>query len=245
MAQPVVLITGGSRGIGREAARLFAARGYRVLIGYHRSREAAERLEGELTAAGADAMSYGVDVSVPAQVRGLIAACLSRFGRLDVLVNNAGLASQKLVTEVTDEEWNRLLAVNVSGAFYCCREALPAMLREHRGAIVNVSSMWGIAGASCEVAYSAAKAALIGLTRALAREVGPSGIRVNCVAPGAADTDMLASLTAEDRRALAEETPLGRIGTPEEMAHAICFLASEEASFITGQVLSPNGGLVI
>ncbi|MCI8554482.1 MAG: SDR family oxidoreductase [Clostridiales bacterium] len=245
MAQPVVLITGGSRGIGREAARLFAARGYRVLIGYHRSREAAECLEGELTAAGADAMSYGVDVSVPAQVRGLIAACLSRFGRLDVLVNNAGLASQKLVTEVTDEEWNRLLAVNVSGAFYCCREALPAMLREHRGAIVNVSSMWGIAGASCEVAYSAAKAALIGLTRALAREVGPSGIRVNCVAPGAADTDMLASLTAEDRRVLAEETPLGRIGTPEEMAHAICFLASEEASFITGQVLSPNGGLVI
>lgn len=245
MPQPVVLITGGSRGIGRASVRLFAARGYRVLINYHRSQGAAEELERELTAAGADAMVFGADVADPAQVKALIAACLARFGRLDALVNNAGLSSQKLITDVTDEEWQRLLAVNVSGTFYCCREALPVMIREKRGAVVNVSSMWGIAGASCEAAYSATKAAVIGLTKALAKEAGPSGVRVNCVAPGAADTDMLATLTAEDRRGLMEDTPLNRIGSAEDIARSIYFLASEEAAFVTGQVLSPNGGLVI
>ncbi len=241
----VVLITGASRGIGKAAARRFARDGYAVAVNYLHSRREAEALAAELTAAGADAAAFQADVAEETQVQDMLQAVEKRLGGVSVLVNNAGIAAQRLFTDITAAEWNRMMAVHVNGTFYCCRAVLPAMLRQKKGRIVNVSSMWGITGASCEVHYSTAKAAVIGLTRALAKEVGPSGITVNCVAPGVIDTDMMAGFDEPARRALAEETPVGRLGTPEDVAAAIAFLASEEAAFITGQVLSPNGGYVI
>lgn len=172
-------------------------------------------------------------------------ACCKRFGRVDVLINNAGIADVGLLTEVTDERWDRLWRVNVGGVFYTCRAVLPGMIREKRGKIINLSSIWGSRVPPVRRAYSATKAAVIGLSQGLAKEVGPSGIQVNCIAPGAVETDMNAALDEAALRSLREETPLGRLGTPREIAAAIAFLASEESDFITGQVLSPNGGLVI
>ena len=166
-------------------------------------------------------------------------------GHVDVLVSNAGIAQQKLFTDITPEEWQHMLDVNLSGAFHLCQLALPGMIRRKAGRILTVSSMWGQTGGSCEVHYSAAKAGLIGLTKALAKEEGPSGITVNCVAPGVIETDMMAAFTAEDKAALAEETPVGRLGTPEEVAKLLVFLAGEDAGYITGQVFGVNGGLVI
>lgn len=244
MARKAVLITGASRGIGRAAAELFARRGYGVLINYRQDAEAAHALEKQLIDSGADALAVQADVAQEAEVLRMVEMAVKRFGFIDVLVNNAGIASQKLFTVLTAEEWRRMMAVHVDGAFHCCRAVLPAMIREKRGAIVNVASIWGLAGASCEVAYSTAKAALIGMTKALAREVGPSGIRVNCVAPGVIDTAMNAVVEADVLDGLAEETPLGRIGTAREAAQAIVYLASEEASFITGQVLTVDGGFI-
>lgn len=239
-----VLITGASRGIGAAAARVFAREGYRVAINYCQSRQEAERLCEELCKDAA-AMTVRADVGDVAEVEAMFCAVENRFGPIDVLVNNAGIAQPGLLQDVTDEEWRRMFAVNVDGAFYCCRRALPAMIRSGRGSIVNLSSVWGMTGASCEAAYSASKAAVIGLTKALAKEVGPSGIRVNCVAPGVVDTDMNAALDDQTRSDLQGETPLGRLGTPDDIAEAILFLASGRARFITGQVLSPNGGFVI
>ena len=167
------------------------------------------------------------------------------LGDPDILVNNAGVAWQKLFTDVTAAEWDAMFGVCVKGAFHCCQAVLPHMIRQKWGRIINVSSMWGQVGASCEAPYSAAKAALIGLTKALAKEEGPSGITVNCVAPGVIDTEMMAAFSAGDKAVLAEETPLGRLGTPEDVAAAIAFLASEAGSFFTGQVLCPNGGFVV
>lgn len=241
----ISLITGASRGIGRAAAELLAERGYRLMLNYFRSEGSALELKQKLTAAGADAEIFQADVGDPRQAEAMAEACCKRFGRVDVLINNAGIADVGLLTEVTDERWDRLWRVNVGGVFYTCRAVLPRMIREKRGKIINLSSIWGIAGASCEAAYSATKAAVIGLTKALAKEVGPSGIQVNCIAPGAVETDMNAALDEAALRSLREETPLGRLGTPREIAAAIAFLASEESDFITGQVLSPNGGLVI
>ena len=239
------LITGASRGIGRAAAELLAERGYRLMLNYFRSEGSVQELKQKLTAAGADAEIFQADVGDPRQAEAMAEACCKRFGRVDVLINNAGIADVGLLTEVTDERWDRLWRVNVGGVFYTCRAVLPGLIREKRGKIINLSSIWGIAGASCEAAYSATKAAVIGLTKALAKEVGPSGIQVNCIAPGAVETDMNAALDEAALRSLREETPLGRLGTPREIAAAIAFLASEESDFITGQVLSPNGGLVI
>ena len=239
------LITGASRGIGRAAAELLAERGYRLMLNYFRSEGSVQELKQKLTAAGADAEIFQADVGDPRQAEAMAEACCKRFGRVDVLINNAGIADVGLLTEVTDERWDRLWRVNVGGVFYTCRAVLPGMIREKRGKIINLSSIWGIAGASCEAAYSATKAAVIGLTKALAKEVGPSGIQVNCIAPGAVETDMNAALDEAALRSLREETPLGPLGTPREIAAAIAFLASEESDFITGQVLSPNGGLVI
>ena len=244
MARNAVLITGASRGIGRAAAELFARRGYGVLINYRQDAGAAHELEKQLLDSGADALAVQADVAQEDQVLRMMEMAVKRFGFIDVLVNNAGIASQKLFTALTTEEWRRMMAVHVDGTFHCCREVLPAMIREKRGAIVNVASIWGLSGASCEVAYSTAKAAVIGMTKALAREVGPSGVRVNCVAPGVIDTAMNAAAGADILDMLAEETPLGRIGTAQEAAQAIAYLASEEASFITGQVLTVDGGFI-
>ena len=240
MEQKVVLITGGSRGIGAAAARRFAAGGCKVVVNYHRSRERAEALAAEI-----GGWAVRADVADPVQVAGMVDNVLDKFCQLDILICNAGIAQQKLFGDLTDEDWRRIFAVNVDGMFYTIRAALPHFIHRKAGRILTLSSMWGQVGGSCEVGYSAAKAAVIGLTKALAKELGPSGITVNCVSPGVIDTEMNASLGPADLAALAEETPLGRIGRPEEVAEALWYLASEGAGFLTGQVLSPNGGLVV
>lgn len=240
-----VLITGASRGIGRACAVRFAKAGYQVAINYNQSEQAAITLMEELCALGHKARIFQADISDAAQANQLIEDVTARFGMIDVLVNNAGIAQQKLFCDITDEDWRAMMDVNVSGVFYTCRAALPQMIRRKAGRIINLSSIWGITGASCEVHYSASKAAVIGLTKALAKEVGPSGITVNCVAPGAVDTDMNAHLEEAEFDMVREETPLGRMGTADEIAAAVLFLAGEDATFITGQVLSPNGGIVI
>ena len=238
-----VLITGASGGIGQALARVFAQKGWGVGIHCHRGEEAARALTEELRRQGARAFCYQADVSREDQVGAMFAQAREDLGFLEVLVNNAGISWRGLLTDMTLAQWERVFAVNVTGAFLCCREALPEMIRQKRGCIVNISSMWGQQGASCEAAYSASKAALIGLTQALAREEGPSGIRVNCVAPGVIDTPMNGALSQEDLDALREETPLERVGSPEEVAQAVLSLV--ENPFITGQTLGVNGGFVI
>ena len=242
MRERTVLITGGSRGIGAASVRAFAGAGYRVAFSYHSHEAAARALEEEL---GGRARAFRADVADPAQVRRLFEECRSAFGPAEILICSAGIAQQKLFTDLTDQDWQRMLDVDLSGAFYCCRQALPDMIRARWGRILLVSSMWGQTGGSCEVHYSAAKAGLIGLGKALAKEEGPSGVTVNILAPGVVDTDMMAGFSPEDKQALAEETPVGRLGSPEEMARTLLFLAGEESGYITGQVLGQNGGLVI
>ncbi|MCD7920347.1 MAG: 3-oxoacyl-ACP reductase FabG [Clostridiales bacterium] len=235
-----VLITGASRGIGAAAARRFHAEGWNVAVNYCRSQARAEALCRGL---GPNALPVQADVADWRQVQAMTDAVAERFGGLDALVCNAGVALPGMVLQdVTSQQWERLMAVDVNGVYHACRAALPYLLRQHRGSIVTISSIWGQVGGSCEVAYSAAKGAVLSFSRALAKEVGPSGITVNVVAPGVVDTDMMAFADGENRQALAEETPLGRLGTPEEVAAAIYFLCSGDASFITGQVLGVNGG---
>ena len=240
-----VLITGASRGIGRAAALLFGSKGWNVAANYHSNEAAAQSLREELEAMGARCLLVQGDVADAVQVRRMVSRVEYAFGGVDVLVNNAGIAQQKLFTQLTEEDWDRMFDVHVKGAFHCTQAVVPLMISAGRGSIVNVSSMWGQVGGACEVHYSAAKAAVIGMTRALAKELGLSGIRVNCVAPGVIDTEMNHALSPETMEALKEQTPLGTIGTPEQAAKAIWFLAGEDSSFITGQVLSPNGGFVI
>lgn len=240
MAQRVVLITGGSRGIGAAAARRFAAGGDKVVINYCRSGEQAEALAAEI-----GGWAVQADMSDPEQVRKMVDNVLDKFCQLDILICNAGIAQQKLFGDLTDEDWRRMFAVNVDGMFYTIRAALPHFIHRKEGRILTVSSMWGQVGGSCEVAYSAAKAAVIGMTKALAKELGPSGITVNCVSPGVINTEMNANLGPEDMAVLAEETPLGTIGEPEDVAEALWYLASPGAKFVTGQVLATNGGLII
>ena len=235
-----VLITGGSRGIGAETVRKFTELGYGVAFTYLSS----ER-EALLLAEECHALAIRADVRLEEDAVRAVRTVVQTYGSIDVLVNNAAISTHALFTDLSLAEWEDMLRVNLTGAFLFSREALKYMIREHRGAIVNVSSMWGIVGASCEVHYSTAKAALIGMTRALAQEVGPSGIRVNAIAPGVIDTDMNRRLAKEDLDALAEQTPLCRIGTVREMANAIAFLASDAAAFITGETLNASGGLVI
>jgi len=232
-----VLITGGSRGIGAQAVKAFCAAGYRTAFFYHASQEAAQALAAET-----GAYAIRCDVGDSACVQAACAEALGLLSHIDVLVNNAGIAQQKLFTDITDADWKRMLDVNLSGAFYVSRALLPGMISRRHGRILNVGSIWGQVGASCEVHYSAAKAGLIGLTKALAKEVAPSGVTVNCVCPGVIATDMLSSFTPEDLALLADETPVGRLGTPEDVAHALLWLADEKAGFITGQIVGVNGG---
>lgn len=236
-----VLISGGDRGIGAAAARAFYRAGYRVAVLYHTNAAAAAALEAALPGC----VALQCDVASRAACEAAFAAAEAALGHLDILVCNAGIAQQKLFTDITPAEWQRMLDVNLTGAFHLCQLALPGMIRRRWGRILTVSSMWGQTGGSCEVAYSAAKAGLIGLGKALAKEEGPSGITVNIVAPGVIDTDMMAGFTADDRAALAEETPVGRLGTPEEVARTLVFLADKASGYITGQVIGLNGGLVI
>ena len=210
---------------------------------YRRNQQAAQELEEEILKLGGNAKIYRADLKEEAQVEALFSAAEKDFGFLEGLVNNAGSAWKGLFTDMTLQDWQDVMDADLTSVFLCCRRALPAMIRQKRGSIVNVSSMWGQVGASCEAAYSAAKAGVIGLTKALAKEEGPSGVRVNCLAPGVIDTPMNGDLSPEDLDALREETPLERIGTPEETAKAAAFLLEQE--FLTGQVLGLNGGLVI
>ena len=239
-----VLITGAATGIGRETARRFAAEGWNVAVHYNTSGAEAAALVDELRARRVSVIRAVADVRDMEEVRAMVDKVCRTFGRIDALVNNAGIAQQKLFTDITAEDWDSMMDINVKGVFHCCQAVLPGMISRKSGSIVNVSSMWGVVGASCEVHYSAAKAAVIGLTKALAKEVGPSGIRVNCVAPGVIATPMTAGLDAETMEELKEQTPLGVIGTPRDVADAIYYLASNRAGFITGQVLGVNGGFV-
>ena len=240
-----ILITGGSRGIGRACVELFARKGWHVAFLCRAREDAAKMLVDNLRAEGCDVEYFLCDVSDRARVNEVVGEILRRCHRIDALVNNAAVAQIKLFTDLTPEDWRHMFAVNVDGVFNCTQAVLGGMISEKSGAIVNISSMWGQVGASCEVSYSAAKAAVIGLTKALAKEVGPSDVRVNCVCPGVIDTDMNAELDEATRAALRDETPLERIGTPEDVARAVAYLCSEEASFITGQILGVNGGMII
>lgn len=241
----VALVTGASRGIGRAIAVQLAREGYGVCINYHRNHEAAESLVRQLQSQGHAAMAAAADVSVRREVEDMVHSVEQTLGPVTLLVNNAGISSQEQFQDLSDEAWERYFAVNVSGARNTILAVLPHMLSEKAGCIVNLSSIWGLRGASCEVAYACTKSALVGLTRSLAMELAPSGIRVNAVAPGCIETDMMRALGEETCRVLAEETPLGRLGTPEEVAQAVVFLASPQASFITGQILTADGGFTV
>lgn len=242
-----VFITGGSRGIGAAAVLAFARAGYHVAFTWHTRADAAEsvRLRALKIAPQGSFLALHADAADAVQVATAAARAEAELGGLQVLVCNAGIAQQKLFTDTTDEDWRRIMSVDLDGAFYACRAVLPGMIRRKYGRILLVSSMWGQTGGSCEVAYSAAKAGLIGLGKALAKEEGPSGITVNIVAPGVISTDMMAGFSEEDKAVLAEETPVGRLGTPEEIARTLVFLADESSGYITGQVIGQNGGLVI
>lgn len=235
-----VLIIGGSRGIGAEAVRKFRAAGHEVVFTYHRSELNADALRQETGAA-----PVRCDVKYPDSVRIAVEKAVSVLGQIDVLICNAAIADFGLVTEIKESRWEEIIDTDLNGVFYCIRQVLPAMISRQKGCIITVGSMWGQVGASCEVAYSAAKAGVIGLTKALAKEVGPSGVRVNCVSPGMIDTEMNASVDEDAVRAIEDDTPLCRTGSPAEIAAAMLFLASDDASFITGQVIGVNGGLVI
>lgn len=241
-----VLITGASRGIGAATARAFAREGCQVIVNYLTQHAAAQQLLHELQDLGADAMAVSADVSDREQVDQMMQRIEARFGTVDVLVNNAGIAIPLTrFVDYTEEAWDRVFRINIKGMFHCIQAVLPGMCAKSRGAIVNVSSIWGITGGPGEVPYSATKGGVVTMTRALAKEVGPEGVRVNCVAPGIIDTDMNAWLTDEMKQNIYAATPLRRLGHAEEIAEAILFLGSDRASFITGQILSPNGGYVI
>ncbi len=240
-----VLITGASGGIGSACVRLFAAEGYKVAIHYNTDKAAADKLKDELHGIGCEAVSVWADLRDEAAVNGMFTEIEAQLGEVDVLVNNAGVSQQKLFTDTTLADYDYVFGVNTLGTVNCCRAALPSMIRRKSGRIINISSMWGISGASCEVLYSASKAAVIGFTKALAKEVGPSGITVNCIAPGVINTKMNKNLTEEDMAVLSDETPLCRIGEPEEVAQAVAFLAAEKSSFITGQILGVDGGFIV
>ena len=241
----IALVTGASRGIGRGIALQLAREGWDVCVNYIQVQEAAEDVAAQIRAMGRRAIAVRADVADSAAVNAMVHTAEEQLGPVSLLVNNAGIAGMALFQDITDEMWDRYMAVNLGGARNTIRAVLPHMLHEKSGCIINISSMWGLRGASCEVTYSCTKAALIALTRSLALELGPSHIRVNCVAPGVINPDMVQVLGQDTLNDLAAQTPLGRLGTAEDIAHAVAFFASDKASFITGQVLTADGGFVV
>lgn len=240
-----VLITGGAGGIGSECTKAFARAGYRVAIAYRNSESEAEKLLEFLLNMGVDAAAFKANLCDYNDTERFASEVLKRFGRVDVLVNNAGIAQIKMFNDITESDWDNMMNTNVKSIFNCCKHFLPQMISRKAGRIINISSMWGQQGASCEVHYSSSKAAVIGFTKALAKELGLSGITVNCVAPGAIDTAMNVGLDKESKALLCDEIPLNRFGKASEVAEAVLFLASPNASYITGQVLGVNGGMVV
>ena len=240
-----VLITGASKGIGANMAIRFAEKGYNVVMNYNNSVQSAIILQRSLKESGYSVIAYKANVRNRLEVDLMVKEALYRFGSIDILINNAGISDQSLITDLSEQDWNDIIGVNLTGVFNCTQAVLPHMINQKSGKIINISSMWGEVGASCEVAYSAAKAGVIGFTKALAKEVGPSGITVNCITPGLIETSMNQELTVEDITSIVEDTPMGRIGSTDDVASAALFLASDESQFITGQILGVNGGLVI
>ncbi len=236
-----VLVTGGSRGIGKSIVQKFAENGYNVILNYSKSEEAAYRLSEKYN----NVKIFKANISNKKQVQEMIDYATSEFKKIDILINNAGISSTGLLQDLSEEELNRIFSVNVNGTFFCTQLVLPQMIARHEGKIINISSVWGLVGASNEVAYSASKAAIIGFTKALAKEVGPSNIRVNCIAPGIVMTDMVSDYTVEEFDDIRSQIPLERIGSTEDISNLAYFLASDEADYITGQIISPNGGWVI
>lgn len=240
-----VIVTGASKGIGAATAILFAQKGYNVVINYNNSFQSADILCRSLVENGFSAVLHKANVANKLEVDLMIKETIYKFGSVDVLINNAGVSYQNLITDTDEVDFDNIMDVNLKGVFNCCKAVTSPMVEAKCGKIINISSMWGQVGASCEVAYSAAKAGVIGLTKALAKELAPSGITVNCIAPGLIETSMNAHLTEEDINAFVEEIPVGRMGNAEEIASAAFFLASDEANYITGQVLGINGGYVV
>ena len=244
MSNRVALVTGGAKGIGAAICRVLAENGYSIAINYSSSEKEAEALRAELSSITAVDI-FKADVSSSAEVEKMFSEIEANLGKVCVLVNNAGMAQQALFTDITDEMWQKMIGVNLTGTFNCCRRALPSMINLKSGKIINITSMWGQVGASMEVHYSASKAGIIGLTKALAKEVGLSGITVNAVSPGVVMTDMMATFDDATKAVLQEETPLNKLGAPQDIANMVAFLASEKADYITGQVIAVNGGYVI
>ena len=240
-----VIITGASKGIGAAMAILFARKGYNVVIGYNESYQLAKMLSSSLSSQGYNVVPIKVNVANKLETDILIKEAVYKFGSVDVLINNAGVAFNGLITDTEEFDFDKIIDVDLKGVFNCCKSVTPVMVNQKSGKIINISSMWGQVGASCEVAYSAAKAGVIGLTKALAKELAPSGITVNCIAPGLIDTNMNSNISVEDLNAFVEDIPLGRMGTAEDIAETALFLASEGADYITGQVLGVNGGYVM
>jgi len=245
--EKTVLVTGGARGIGKEIVKIFAKNGYNVLVNYNQSCKMAEMLCETLQKEGLSVKSFKADVTNRAEVNDMIKYCLEQFKSIDIVINNAGITDTNIFTDITENKWKQVIDINLNGVFNVTQEALKQyMISEKNGAIINISSIDGIAGASCEVAYSASKSAIIGMTKALAKELAMSNITVNAVAPGAVNTDMLQdNYTEEDLELVKEEIPMRRFGMPDEIAEIVYFLASDKARYITGQVISPNGGSVI
>lgn len=236
-----ILVTGGSRGIGRAIVERFAKEGYNVVLNYNKSEYAALDIAKQYK----NVEIFKANVSNPKDVEAMVNFAEEKFKKIDVLVNNAGISSSSLLQDLSLEEWNNLFEVNVTGTFLVTKNVLPNMISNKSGKIINISSVWGLVGASMEVAYSASKAAIIGFTKALAKEVGPSGITVNAIAPGIVMTDMVSNLTLDEFEEIRKDIPLERIGETSDISNTAFFLASEEANYITGQVISPNGGWVI
>lgn len=240
-----VIITGASKGIGKAMAKAFAGKGYNVLINYNKSENAAEELYSQLLKKNLTVELCRADIAKRGEVDFMVDFCIKKYAGLDILINNAGISQSKLFTDIEEHDWDEMIDINLKGVFNCAQSVLRYMLPRKKGKIINVSSVWGIAGASCEVHYSAAKAGVIGFTKALAKELGPSNIQVNCIAPGIIKTDMLDSYSSQELDDLRNSIPLMRLGRPEEIAACALFLASKDADYITGQVISPNGGFVI
>ena len=238
-----VIVTGGSRGIGAAAVKELAKENYNIVLNYNNSEEAAIKIQNELKEKGINIEIFKADVSKREEVKALVQFTLDKFKNIDVLVNNAGIAQEKTFIDITDEDWEKMMQVNLNSVFYCTQEVLENMIHNKKGCIINISSIWGITGGSCEVHYSVAKAGVDGMTKALAKELAPSNIRVNSIAPGMIATDMSADYTEEEIREIKSQIPLGRIGEGVDIAKCAKWLI--EDNYTTGQIISPNGGWVI